>query len=148
MHTPRIVRAPRGSQLSAKSWLTEAPLRMLMNNLDPEVAERPEELVVYGGIGKAARNWQCYDAIVAALTRLEADQTLLVQSGKAVGIVGILEPESFEPAGVDAGDAVRSQQAGQRVGREAGGAAGERTDMGTGVDDHRRRRAAALRLIA
>src|SRR5689334_17677538 len=82
----RIVRAPRGTALSAKSWLTEAPLRMLMNNLDPEVAERPQDLVVYGGIGKAARNWECYDAIVAALRRLEADQTLLVQSGKAVGI--------------------------------------------------------------
>src|SRR6184192_1885580 len=86
MHTPRVVRAPRGSQLSAKSWLTEAPLRMLMNNLYPEVAERPDELVVYGGIGKAARNWECYDAIVAALKRLEADQSLLVQSGKPVGI--------------------------------------------------------------
>src|SRR5438094_10251689 len=86
MHTPRVVRAPRGSQLSAKSWLTEAPLRMLMNNLDPEVAERPEERFVYGGIGKAARNWECYDAIVAALKRLEGDQTLLVQSGKPVGI--------------------------------------------------------------
>src|SRR5438067_12474295 len=86
MHTPRVVRAPRGSQLSAKSWLTEAPLRMLMNNLDPEVAERPDELVVYGGIGKAARNWECYDAIVAALKRLEADQSLLVQSGKPVSI--------------------------------------------------------------
>ncbi|HET7365080.1 MAG TPA: urocanate hydratase [Burkholderiales bacterium] len=83
---PRVIRAPRGTQLSAKSWLTEAPLRMLMNNLDPEVAERPEELVVYGGIGKAARNWECYDAIVAALKRLEADQTLLVQSGKPVGV--------------------------------------------------------------
>ena len=82
----RIIRAPRGTELSAKSWLTEAPLRMLMNNLDPEVAERPEELVVYGGIGKAARNWACYDAIVAALKRLEADQTLLVQSGKPVGV--------------------------------------------------------------
>ncbi len=86
MQTSRVVRAPRGSQLSARSWLTEAPLRMLMNNLDPEVAERPEELVVYGGIGKAARNWECYDAIVAALERLEADQTLLVQSGKPVGV--------------------------------------------------------------
>src|SRR5437763_7336813 len=86
MHTPRVVRAPRGSQLSAKSWLTEAPLRMLMNNLDPEVAERPEDLVVYGGIGRAARNWECYDAIVAALRRLESDQTLLVQSGRAVGV--------------------------------------------------------------
>src|SRR5438874_7870518 len=82
----RLVRAPRGTELSAKSWLTEAPLRMLMNNLDPEVAERPEDLVVYGGIGRAARNWECYDAIVAALRRLESDQTLLVQSGKAVGI--------------------------------------------------------------
>src|SRR5437763_4885174 len=86
MQGSRIVRAPRGTELSAKSWLTEAPLRMLMNNLDPEVAERPEDLVVYGGIGKAARNWQCYDAIVAALRRLELDQTLLVQSGKPVGI--------------------------------------------------------------
>jgi urocanate hydratase len=82
----RVVRAPRGTQLSARSWLTEAPLRMLMNNLDPEVAERPEDLVVYGGIGKAARNWECYDAIVAALRRLEADQSLLVQSGKPVGV--------------------------------------------------------------
>src|SRR5881227_728785 len=86
MQASRVVRAPRGTVLSAKSWLTEAPLRMLMNNLDPEVAERPEDLVVYGGIGKAARNWECYDAIVAALRRLEADQTLLVQSGKPVGI--------------------------------------------------------------
>src|SRR6201987_3986115 len=82
----RIIRSPRGTALSAKSWLTEAPLRMLMNNLDPEVAERPEELVVYGGIGKAARNWECYDAIVAAANSLEADQTLLLQSGKPVGV--------------------------------------------------------------
>jgi urocanate hydratase len=82
----RIVRAPRGTQLSARGWLTEAPLRMLMNNLDPEVAERPEDLVVYGGIGKAARNWECYDAIVASLRKLELDQTLLVQSGKPVGV--------------------------------------------------------------
>src|SRR6267378_9274 len=82
----RVVRAPRGTQLSARGWLTEAPLRMLMNNLDPEVAERPEDLVVYGGIGKAARNWECYDAIVASLRKLELDQTLLVQSGKPVGI--------------------------------------------------------------
>src|SRR3954462_7247522 len=82
----RVVRAPRGTALSAKSWLTEAPLRMLMNNLDPEVAERPEDLVVYGGIGKAARNWECYDALVAALRRLEENQTLLVQSGKPVGV--------------------------------------------------------------
>src|SRR5450631_3876978 len=82
----RVIRAPRGTRLQAKSWLTEAPLRMLMNNLDPEVAERPEDLVVYGGIGKAARNWQCYEAIVEALKQLEADQTLLVQSGKPVGV--------------------------------------------------------------
>ncbi len=82
----RVIRSPRGTRLQAKSWLTEAPLRMLMNNLDPEVAERPEDLVVYGGIGKAARNWECYEAIVAALKRLEADQTLLIQSGKPVGV--------------------------------------------------------------
>ncbi len=82
----RTVRAPRGSELTAKSWLTEAPMRMLMNNLDPEVAERPGDLVVYGGMGRAARNWDSYDRIVAALRRLEADQTLLVQSGKPVGV--------------------------------------------------------------
>ncbi|HEY0836118.1 MAG TPA: urocanate hydratase [Azospirillum sp.] len=82
----RVIRAPRGTVLTAKSWLTEAPLRMLMNNLDPEVAERPEDLVVYGGIGRAARNWDCFDAIVTALTELEDDQTLLVQSGKPVGV--------------------------------------------------------------
>jgi urocanate hydratase len=84
--TRRTIRAPRGTQLSAKSWLTEAPLRMLMNNLDPDVGERPQELVVYGGIGRAARNWECYDAIVATLKRLEADETLLIQSGKPVGV--------------------------------------------------------------
>ncbi|HEX7060400.1 MAG TPA: urocanate hydratase [Woeseiaceae bacterium] len=84
--TARRVQAPTGTELSAKSWLTEAPLRMLMNNLDPQVAERPDELVVYGGIGKAARNWACFDAIVATLQRLESDQTLLVQSGKPVGV--------------------------------------------------------------
>jgi urocanate hydratase len=82
----RVIRAPHGPKISAKSWLTEAPLRMLMNNLDPEVAERPGELVVYGGIGRAARDWESFDRIVAALKRLEADQTLLVQSGKPVGI--------------------------------------------------------------
>ena len=80
------LRAPRGTALSCRSWLTEAPLRMLMNNLDPEVAERPQELVVYGGIGKAARNWQCFDEIVAALKALGDDETLLIQSGKAVGV--------------------------------------------------------------
>src|SRR5436309_13453441 len=82
----RSIRAPRGSQLNTKSWLTEAPMRMLMNNLDSEVAERPGELVVYGGIGRAARDWESYDRIVATLKRLEADQTLLVQSGKPVGV--------------------------------------------------------------
>jgi len=82
----RVIRAPRGTQRTAKSWLTEAPLRMLMNNLDPEVAERPQELVVYGGIGRAARNWACYDAIVKALTELEDDESLLIQSGKPVGV--------------------------------------------------------------
>jgi len=82
----RMIRAPRGSTLSAKSWLTEAPLRMLMNNLDPEVAERPSDLVVYGGIGRAARDWESYDRIVETLRRLEADQTLLIQSGKPVGV--------------------------------------------------------------
>jgi len=80
------LRAPRGATLSCRSWLTEAALRMLMNNLDPEVAERPGELVVYGGIGKAARNWQCYEQIVTALRALGDEETLLIQSGKAVGV--------------------------------------------------------------
>jgi urocanate hydratase len=83
---PNARRAPRGSRISAKSWQTEAALRMLMNTLDPEVAERPDELVVYGGLGKAARNWNCFDKIVEVLRRLEGDQTLLVQSGKPVGV--------------------------------------------------------------
>src|SRR5947199_6180004 len=82
----RVIRAPRGSELSAKSWLTEAPMRMLMNNLDPDVAEKPGELVVYGGIGRAARDWESFDRIVATLKRLESDETLLVQSGKPVGV--------------------------------------------------------------
>ena len=82
----RVVRAPHGTELTAKSWLTEAPLRMLMNNLDPDVAERPGELVVYGGIGRAARDWNAFDRIVETLRRLEADETLLVQSGKPVGV--------------------------------------------------------------
>lgn len=81
-----VIQSPRGMDRSAKSWLTEAPLRMLMNNLDPEVAERPDELVVYGGIGRAARDWQSFDTIVSVLRRLEDDQTLLVQSGKPVGV--------------------------------------------------------------
>ena len=87
MSQPREIRAPRGTELSAKSWQTEAPLRMLMNNLDPEVAERPEDLVVYGGTGKAARNWESFDAIVDVLKDLESDETLLVQSGKPVGVL-------------------------------------------------------------
>ena len=82
----RVVRSPRGMAISAKNWLSEAPLRMLMNNLDPEVAENPSELVVYGGIGRAARDWQAFDQICSALRRLELDQTLLIQSGKPVGI--------------------------------------------------------------
>ncbi|MEJ6489036.1 urocanate hydratase [Leucobacter sp. USCH14] len=82
----RPVRSPRGSELSAKSWQTEAPLRMLMNNLDPEVAERPDDLVVYGGTGRAARSWEAFDAIVDTLRDLEDDETLLVQSGKPVGV--------------------------------------------------------------
>src|SRR6185503_19227858 len=82
----RRVRAPRGAVLSARSWLTEAPLRMLMNNLDPEVAEKPDELIVYGGIARAARDWQCFDRIVEVLKALGDDETLLVQSGKPVGV--------------------------------------------------------------
>jgi urocanate hydratase len=85
-HNERDIRAPRGTELNAKSWLTEAPLRMLMNNLDPDVAERPHELVVYGGIGRAARTWDDFDRIVATLKTLNDDETLLVQSGKPVGV--------------------------------------------------------------
>jgi len=79
----RVVRASRGTTLQCKGWIQEAALRMLMNNLDPDVAEKPDELIVYGGVGKAARNWECYDAIVRSLKSLENDETLLVQSGKA-----------------------------------------------------------------
>lgn len=86
METKRIIKAPTGTNIQAKSWLTEAPLRMLMNNLDPDVAENPEDLIVYGGIGKAARNWDCFDAIVKKLIELENDETLLIQSGKPVGV--------------------------------------------------------------
>src|SRR6202522_587046 len=82
----RKIRAPRGSCLTCKNWLSEAAYRMIQNNLDPEVAERPESLVVYGGIGRAARNWECFDEILARLKALEADETLLVQSGKPVGV--------------------------------------------------------------
>src|SRR6516225_2568855 len=80
------VRAPRGTQLSCKGWLQEAALRMLMNNLDPEVAEDPDHLIVYGGTGRAARNWDCYHALVDCLRHLENDETLLVCSGKPVGV--------------------------------------------------------------
>ena len=86
MNAKHNIKAPTGTRLQAKSWLTEAPLRMIMNNLDPDVAERPEDLVVYGGIGKAARNWEAFEAIVETLRELEEDQTLLVQSGKPVGV--------------------------------------------------------------
>src|SRR6202049_5202068 len=86
-HDPtRKLRAAHGTILEARSWLTEAPLRMLRNNLDPEVAERPDELVVYGGIGRAARDWECFDQIVATLKTLADDETLLIQSGKPVGV--------------------------------------------------------------
>src|SRR5215470_4598003 len=81
----RVIRAPRGAELSCKGWVQEAALRMLHNNLDPEVAERPDDLVVYGGTGKAARNWEAFDGIVRELRALENDETLLIQSGKAVG---------------------------------------------------------------
>ncbi|MGD0751259.1 MAG: urocanate hydratase [Anaerolineales bacterium] len=86
MTGPRTVRAPRGTTLTCKSWLTEAPFRMIQNNLDPEVAERPQDLVVYGGRGQAARNWDCFDAILESLKNLEDDETLLVQSGKPVAV--------------------------------------------------------------
>src|ERR1700738_666706 len=83
---PRVIRAARGNTLSARTWMTEAPLRMLMNNLDPDVAENPAELVVYGGIGRAARDWNCFDRIVETLKSLTEEETLLVQSGKPVGV--------------------------------------------------------------
>jgi len=86
MSIPRIIHAPRGTKLTCKSWLTEAPFRMIQNNLDPQVAERPQDLVVYGGRGQAARNWDCFDAILESLKNLEADETLLVQSGKPVAV--------------------------------------------------------------
>src|SRR6202521_5068773 len=87
MSGKRIIRAPRGSELSCKGWHQEAALRMLMNNLDPDVAEDPDRLVVYGGSGKAARSWEAFDRIVASLRKLENDETLLVQSGKPVGVI-------------------------------------------------------------
>src|ERR1700728_541488 len=87
MEGARTVRGPRGSTLTARSWQTEAPWRMLMNNLAPEVAERPDDLVVYGGTGRAARSWPAFDAMVAALRELREDETMLVQSGKPVGVL-------------------------------------------------------------
>jgi urocanate hydratase len=132
----RTIRSPRGPEISAKSWLTEAPLRMLMNNLDPDVAERPSELVVYGGIGRAARDWDSFDRIVAALRRLENDQTLLVQSGKPVGIFRT-HPDAprvliakLEP-GAALGDARSLQRTGQA------GADDVRPDDSRVVDLHR-----------
>ena len=86
MSTSRVVRAPRGNQLSCKGWHQEAAMRMLMNNLDPDVAENPGKLIVYGGTGRAARSWEAFDAIVRSLQQLENDETLLVQSGKPVGV--------------------------------------------------------------
>src|SRR6476619_8591375 len=86
-HAPRVVRAPRGPERTCRGWIQEAALRMLLNNLDPEVAEDPDRLVVYGGSGKAARTWHDFDTIVATLRKLENDETLLVQSGKPVGVM-------------------------------------------------------------
>ncbi|MBI5464704.1 MAG: urocanate hydratase, partial [Ignavibacteriales bacterium] len=85
-HSNRIIRAAQGSKRACKGWIQEAALRMLMNNLDPDVAEKPQDLIVYGGTGKAARNWECFDAIVRSLKNLDNDETLLVQSGKPVGV--------------------------------------------------------------
>src|SRR6185369_10556493 len=87
MSSARTIRAPRGTELHCKGWVQEAAFRMLQNNLDPDVAERPQDLVVYGGRGKAARNWPAFDAILGALQRLKDDETLLVQSGKPVGVM-------------------------------------------------------------
>lgn len=84
--TSRVIKAPTGRALTCKSWLSEAPYRMIQNNLHPDVAENPQSLVVYSGIGRAARNWECYDQILASLKQLEDDQTLLIQSGKPVGV--------------------------------------------------------------
>ena len=94
MEGARVVRAPRGPELSCRGWQQEAALRMLCNNLDPEVAERPDDLVVYGGTGRAARDWAAFDRIVATLRRLGDDETLLVQSGKPVGV---FRTHSFAP---------------------------------------------------
>ena len=87
MTTKRIIKSPIGTQLHCKNWITEAAFRMLQNNLDPEVAERPDELIVYGGLGKAARNWESYDKIIELLKNLNEDETLMVQSGKPIGVL-------------------------------------------------------------
>ncbi len=113
------VRAARGGTRTAKGWIQEAAKRMLMNNLDPEVAEKPEELIVYGGRGKAARNWECFHTIIETLDRLENDQTLLVQSGKAVAVLNTHQAGAasvdceLEP-GAALGDVGRVRQAGCR----------------------------------
>src|SRR4051794_19635566 len=86
MSSPRPIRAPRGNEMTCRGWHQEAALRMLMNNLDPEVAENPDRLIVYGGTGRAARSWEAFDAIIRALRELENDETLLIQSGKPVGV--------------------------------------------------------------
>src|SRR3990172_4403702 len=83
---PRLIRAPRGTTITCKGWQQEAAMRMLMNNRDPDVAEKPDELIVYGGRGRAARNWECFDAILKALREMEPNETLLMQSGKPVGV--------------------------------------------------------------
>ena len=116
MEGARPVRAPRGTTLSAKSWATEAPLRMLMNNLDPENAERPDDLVVYGGTGRAARDWRSFDAMVRTLRDLEGDETLLVQSGTPVGVL--------RTARVGAAGADRQLEPGRRTGRTGPSSAG------------------------
>ena len=91
-HDPsRVIRAPRGSVITCKNWLIEAAYRMIQNNLDPDVAERPKDFVVYGGIGRAARDWACFDAILESLKKLESDETLLIQSGKPVGVFRTFE---------------------------------------------------------
>ena len=86
-YTPREIHAPRGTEITCKSWLTEAAYRMIQNNMDPAVAEKPDELIIYGGRGKAARNWECFETILETLKELENDETLLVQSGKTGGCV-------------------------------------------------------------
>ena len=135
----RDVHPPTGTEISAKSWLTEAPLRMLMNNLAPDVAENPHELVVYGGIGRAARTWADFDRIVAALRDLEADETLLVQSGKPVGV---FRTHAGRAAGAD-----RELEPGAALGdlgpfqrARSQGPDDVRPDDGRVVDLHRRRR--------